>query len=595
MMDVLVTRDNDSDIEIFGDDEIAIIEVPQQGPPGAKGNKGDKGDKGEKGDKGDTGTRGSRFYTGVGAPGDIAGSIDGDDYLDAATGNVYSRALGDWSAVGKIRGPQGIQGIQGIQGVQGQQGIQGPRGSLWYLGNGAPGAIAGAADGDKYLDTANGDVYSRAAGAWSITGSIRGPQGIQGPTGEVPEAPSDGRIFGRSNRAWVDSGAVFVSFNGAQPLTAAQQQQARQNVYAAPFDALAYSGLQTNGGHEISQENAGTVVSLNASGSKYVVDGWAMGLSHPSATLRAQQQPHSSFPWAHPLGKAFNQTLVLWSAVAYDAATATNYAGLFHFIEGYRWARLGWGSANAQPVTIGFWTTASSDSTLALSVRNAMGDRSFVVTFPSKTNVWEYRTITIPGDVAGTWDRSNGVGASIAFATASGTQMRANAEKTWLAGNFVSAPNATNPLATSGQGFYILGCTIHPGNEAPSAARSPFIQSPYDRELAICQRYYWKTFPYAVVPQQPSSTYGALVGVSAGTFAGSVSVRATWPVPMRATPTVKTYNTSFADANWYDASAGASRAAALADVCDVSARIVVNQTTTANAQHFIHCTADARL
>ena len=43
-------------------------------------------------------------------------------------------------------------------------------------------------------------------------------------------------------------------------------------AYAAPFDAMAYSGLQINGGMEVSQElSAASAVSGVA---KYIVDGW---------------------------------------------------------------------------------------------------------------------------------------------------------------------------------------------------------------------------------------------------------------------------------------------------------------------------------
>lgn len=72
-------------------------------------------------------------------------------------------------AVLSVQGSQGVQGIQGIQGNAGVQGIQGTqgtagtagtRGSLWYSGNGAPGTIAGALAGDKYLDLTSGDVYT---------------------------------------------------------------------------------------------------------------------------------------------------------------------------------------------------------------------------------------------------------------------------------------------------------------------------------------------------------------------------------------------------------------------------------------------------
>lgn len=62
----------------------------EQGIQGADGAKGDKGDKGDTGDTGATGVRGSRWYTGTGAPGAIAGSMAGDQYLDVSDGTVYT-------------------------------------------------------------------------------------------------------------------------------------------------------------------------------------------------------------------------------------------------------------------------------------------------------------------------------------------------------------------------------------------------------------------------------------------------------------------------------------------------------------------------
>jgi hypothetical protein len=62
-------------------------------------------------------------------------------------------------------GPQGIQGATGAQGPAGADGAQGPagpqgtRGSQWFTGHGAPGAIAGSAAGDMYLDVDSGDTY----------------------------------------------------------------------------------------------------------------------------------------------------------------------------------------------------------------------------------------------------------------------------------------------------------------------------------------------------------------------------------------------------------------------------------------------------
>ena len=57
-------------------------------------------------------------------------------------------------------------------------------GAKWYNGDGVPGSGTGL-NGDYYLRTANGDVYEKSSGVWSIIGNIIGPQGIQGETGPI--------------------------------------------------------------------------------------------------------------------------------------------------------------------------------------------------------------------------------------------------------------------------------------------------------------------------------------------------------------------------------------------------------------------------
>lgn len=62
-----------------------------KGATGATGAKGDRGEQGPAGAKGDTGTRGSKWSVGTGTP-TSADAIAGDQYLDTATGDVYTFA-----------------------------------------------------------------------------------------------------------------------------------------------------------------------------------------------------------------------------------------------------------------------------------------------------------------------------------------------------------------------------------------------------------------------------------------------------------------------------------------------------------------------
>lgn len=69
----------------------ALSGVSMKGPKGDKGEQGDTGPVGPAGTKGDTGTRGSKWSVGAGAP-TSADAIASDQYLDTATGDVYTFA-----------------------------------------------------------------------------------------------------------------------------------------------------------------------------------------------------------------------------------------------------------------------------------------------------------------------------------------------------------------------------------------------------------------------------------------------------------------------------------------------------------------------
>ena len=56
-----------------------------------KGPKGDRGETGPAGAKGAPGTRGSKWSVGTGTP-TVTDAIAGDQYLDTATGDVYTFA-----------------------------------------------------------------------------------------------------------------------------------------------------------------------------------------------------------------------------------------------------------------------------------------------------------------------------------------------------------------------------------------------------------------------------------------------------------------------------------------------------------------------
>jgi hypothetical protein len=239
---------------------------------------------------------------------------------------------------------------------------------------------------------------------------------------------------------------------------------------------------------------------------------------------------------------------------------------IFQVIEGWRVARLAWGTGNAQPITIGFWSAHHRTGLYSGTIRNSPPTRSYAFTYTQAVaDAVQYNTVTIPGCTDGTWATDNTGGMTILFAGACGTTLTAPSANSWLVGNYVAAPGQVNGIATSSDFLRFGAVVVLPGSEAPSAARSPFIMRPYDQELVTCQRYWEKVFgayrqtttsggfasvlvPYKVIKRSsPTGTFlanGATAGNSTfQAFNGGDSF-GTWP-QFQGTANTDSYNFGF--------------------------------------------------
>ena len=298
------------------------------------------------------------------------------------------------------------------------------------------------------------------------------------PVAGVPVYVWDGEKWTMSQLPAVTD---VVRYDTAQSLTSTQQTQARSNIYAAPFDAMAYSGMQINGGMEVSQELGLAGVSVTTGTLKYVLDGWVV-LSGGQTISAAQ---------AASVLPGFSNQLSMVASTANAAPAAGHYAYALQKIEGYRIARLAWGTANAQPITIGFWIYVNRAGTYSGSITNAAANRSYPFSFAVGAATWEYKTVTIPGDTTGTWPKDNSAALNLNFSMMAGSTLQGPANA-WAAGNYIAATGTTNGVAATSDVMVITGVTVLPGTQAPTAAQSPNIMRPYGEELVISGRYYEK-------------------------------------------------------------------------------------------------------
>jgi Collagen triple helix repeat (20 copies) len=422
--------------------DVITGEMGPQGPPGATGPQGPAGATGATGATGPQGTTGA---TGAQGP-------KGDTGPQGAKGDTG--AAGPQGATG-AQGATGPTGAQGIQGVTGNTGPQGPAGATGATG--PAGAPQTPSDSNPAVDG--------TAAAGTSTLYSRGDH----------VHPTD------TSRAALTQ---VVRYDAVQTLIATQQSQARSNIYAAPFDALAFSGMQINGSMEVSQESGAASQTVAANTQKYIVDGWKLQTGGVQAFAGSVFQNASG-----PSG--FANSLFAQPSIANAAPGAADYALFTHILEGYRISRLGFGTAAAQPITIGFWVYSGNQTgTLACSLRNGAANRSYV--FGVTINVaatWEHKTVTIPGDVTGTWAKDDTAGMLLSFAILNGSNYN-TAANAWTAGNLTGIAGAINFASATSNTLVITGVVVLPGIEAPSAARSALIMRPYDQELVTCMRYY---------------------------------------------------------------------------------------------------------
>jgi hypothetical protein len=334
----------------------------------------------------------------------------------------------------------------------------------------------------------------------------------------------------------------------------------------------------------IDQRNAGA--SVTVTGLNFSVDRW-FGEGSQSSKFTMQQNAGSVTP---PAG--FTNYLGATSSAA-TSLGPTDYFIIQQRIEGFNFADLGWGTANAKTVTLSFQVYSSLTGTFGGVFLNNANNRSYPFSYSiPAANTWTTISITIAGDTTGTWvGATNGTGLKVIFSLGTGSTYSGTAGA-WAGSLLISATGATSVVGTSGATFYITGVQFEVGTQATS-----FEYRQYGTELALCQRYYAKTFNIATAPASGAGQQGSLfTACGSGTAAGSAYlVTWTFPVSMRAAPTVTTFNPSTAgQTGWYD-QVGANVAAGISNEGTAGAIVFNSGTATTTRNAGIHLTASIEL
>jgi hypothetical protein len=306
-----------------------------------------------------------------------------------------------------------------------------------------------------------------------------------------------------------------------------------------------------NGQMTIDQRNAGASVTVNVSSRVYGVDRW-FGFGEATDGVFTIQQDT-----VVPVG--FNNSLKVTTTTADASVGASQFYLLGQSIEGFNFADLNWGTANAKTITLSFWVRSSLTGQFGGSLMNGASNRSYPYTYTiNAANTFEYKTVTIAGDTSGTWvGATNGIGANVWFDLGCGSSNIGTAGA-WSGSSFYGATGDTKLISTLSATFYITGVQLEVGTQATS-----FEYRQYGTELALCQRY-CAAF---------SSVGSASVGLGAAANASTGQIFISLPVAGRVPPTGIVSSASWVFGNY---SAGDGGTGAIVFANSTTSSITVN-------------------
>lgn len=280
--------------------------------------------------------------------------------------------------------------------------------------------------------------------------------------------------------------------------------------------SIGTKNLIINGNMQIAQRGTSFA---NANG--YTLDRWRY-VRNTSGVVTVTQDTDT------PSGQGFSKSLKIAVTTADTSIGASEYGLLTYFMEGQNLQHLKYGTSNAEKITLSFWVKSNKTGTYCVAAQKLDTTRYDYVTeyTINSANTWEKKTITIAPDSniqasGGVIDDDNGIGLSLVFALADGTD-RQGTNETWNTSvPATSTSNQVNFLDSTSNYINITAVQLEVGENA-----TPFENRMYSQELAMCQRYCY-------VDTGANCFVAGAAGTSTNMF-----IKYVLPSPMRATPTL---------------------------------------------------------
>jgi hypothetical protein len=212
---------------------------------------------------------------------------------------------------------------------------------------------------------------------------------------------------------------------------------------------------------------------------------------------------------------------------------------LQHRMEGQNLQHLKKGTSDAESVTLSFWVKGSVTGTYIVNVNDDDNGRMIAKSYTiNSADTWEYKTLTFAGDTTGSLDNDSNQSMTLRFFLGAGTDYTSGTLATdWATATTADrAVGQTNIITTSGATFQITGVQLEVGSVA-----TPFEHRSFGEELAMCERYFQKSYNYAS-PLGSTNDVGCVMGRLNDAVLHRGDLGARFSTRMRSDPTVTGYS-----------------------------------------------------
>lgn len=315
---------------------------------------------------------------------------------------------------------------------------------------------------------ADGTVIAADIADGSITGPKLGPGAIS--SNNIPSGSITGDKIGQS----------AVSANNI----ASNSIETYMATSGRPFSNR---NIIINGAMEVAQRNVTFAgITTNQSG-YYTADRWRIQTSSSVGIWTMNVDSSTSGFSATGLSNSANLICTSSQGVFNTGEELV----LQQRIEGLNLRQIKKGTANAESVTVSFWTKSSNTGTYICELLDNANDRQISKTYTIDTaGAWEKKTVTFPPDTTGQITANNLLGMSLNFWALAGSNFTSGTLNSSAWATRVDTNRAggqTNLGFQAGNYLAITGVQMETGTVA-----TPFELRPFGTELALCQRYYMR-------------------------------------------------------------------------------------------------------